>query len=455
MSSGRAARALAFLAVAIVLGVLVGIMQPDVATIVLIAVAPVALLLGLRYPEYALVAYLFAGSFKAVIPIPIDLTVLLALVVIVVALVRISRQGMPTIEWPMWTFLALTVLVVGGVVYGGMTSYGVIKASRFATLGLVAFLGTVASVRDEESVVRFADATLLIGSLMSAYAALSGGNPLEYGRFTAFGSNTIALGRAAALSLAAGAVRSIWRPKILPVMAPVMLLSIWALVGSGSRGPAVATVLALAVLVIVRTTQKGTSRWVPVVVGLASAGGAAYLWQSAPQAAITRFTGVASGVLGTSIETRLQLIATAAQVIRDHPLAGVGTGAFSRYTNLAVYPHNMLLELWSENGILAVVMILIVLVTALVRGGRCMRRHPGIASDFLMIALITSITNAMVSGDLNDNRVLYAIVAMVLAQRQWWSSRSESGTTEDDTERIDESRANAPTDGSQSGAGDR
>jgi hypothetical protein len=74
------------------------------------------------------------------------------------------------------------------------------------------------------------------------------------------------------------------------------------------------------------------------------------------------------------------------------------------------YPHNMFLEVLFELGVIGVVLLGAVLGYAAVNLYRDWRAHGGASHAILAVLFIYMMANVMVSGDLNENRYLFAIV---------------------------------------------
>jgi O-antigen ligase len=117
---------------------------------------------------------------------------------------------------------------------------------------------------------------------------------------------------------------------------------------------------------------------------------------------------------------RISLAREAWGVFTAHPLTGVGVGGFNLAIGRAdsargVYPHNILLELASELGLAGVGAFLLLVVLALRQVGLAMKR-----GRFALVMLVLTITgyclaNAMFSGDLNDNRILFMALGLCFA----------------------------------------
>jgi O-antigen ligase len=87
----------------------------------------------------------------------------------------------------------------------------------------------------------------------------------------------------------------------------------------------------------------------------------------------------------------------------------VGVGGFDRYAPLELhYPHNLLLEVGSELGWIPLFSLVVLLTWSVIVVVRILRREYAWHTLFLSLVFMSALMNAMVSGDLNDNRVLYA-----------------------------------------------
>lgn len=76
---------------------------------------------------------------------------------------------------------------------------------------------------------------------------------------------------------------------------------------------------------------------------------------------------VISDEKGSTVSKRLSAYQTAARLAVEHPLLGVGTGGFTAHHYLA-YPHNIILEVASENGLIGLMMLLSLVLSAIYFG---------------------------------------------------------------------------------------
>jgi O-antigen ligase len=161
-----------------------------------------------------------------------------------------------------------------------------------------------------------------------------------------------------------------------------------AMLATFSRGGLLGGALALAVVVVGAWWKRGTlgvARWRVVLI---TAVGIAAL---APAVAVI----LARGTEGDQISavSRLDDWRTAAAMIRDHPLLGVGKGNYLELARLynpwaLAYPvHNVFLLSWAETGLAGFAAFVLLLVGAFRAAARLLRARAGYEAAFGLAAL--------------------------------------------------------------------
>jgi O-antigen ligase len=118
----------------------------------------------------------------------------------------------------------------------------------------------------------------------------------------------------------------------------------------------------------------------------------------------------------TSAAARVQLFQFAVEMFEKRPLIGAGTGGFETLSPAALgpvadaYPHNAILQVAAELGLLGLVPFLGVVLIGLVRP--LPGRYPGFAIRALFLFFLL---NAMVSGDIFADRETLGILLLILA----------------------------------------
>jgi len=117
---------------------------------------------------------------------------------------------------------------------------------------------------------------------------------------------------------------------------------------------------------------------------------------------------------GMSVNPRVKYIEESIRYMSDRPFFGYGIGSYSYITtgiDQRGYPHNIILEVWFELGIIGLFALLFFLVgffIKLIRDGQAIQ----------WILYLYVLLNALKSSGLTDLRILFGILAMVaLMQR--------------------------------------
>lgn len=249
--------------------------------------------------------------------------------------------------------------------------------------------------------------TIVLGLAVLATAAIGVNGRL--------GNNTIATGRAlgAALVVLVLLILTAPRRKIAHSLVYGALAAglATALLATGSRGPVLTA--ALVVLMLgAKLASKGRAMRAALALGAIFLG--YQLLQTADDQGASRVASTLSGEIDGT-ETRRPRWLDALHAIADHPL-GVGWGNFRNVTDVGTgerqYPHNLLLEIYVEAGWVTGTVFLIALITCLVVLWKW--SHDRIDLALLSLALFLFM-NAMVSGDINDNRPMWVLFGMCLA----------------------------------------
>lgn len=191
------------------------------------------------------------------------------------------------------------------------------------------------------------------------------------------------------------------------------------LVAVGSRGPFLGILVGIIGVLVLSPVLK-RRRFAGVFWSVALAGTA--FWWATQQSfyGSDRAFAWLSGERDRSTAAREYMWDFSWQNIAWEPV-GLGWGDFANLpavagTNLS-YPHNLFLEVFYEAGWIAGIALLVFVVASLVR--MWLRSHePPIAVLFAL--LLFTLVNAMVSGDINDNRLMWLLLscAWVLPTRE-------------------------------------
>lgn len=361
---------------------------------------------------------LYAGYFKAnpfLSWVPVDLTTLgaaLTLAGIVTVLIR------STVPRGTGVVLALWATFVPAAILHADNAYGASKSLHLFTLTLLAALGPLYLLQSERRQETWVLMQIGLGCVLATGAALSPAPAPADGavyRLSLDGSNAIGAGRAAGVAVVGCLVLVIagHRRRLLflllgaAVTVPMFL--------SGSRGPVLSAAAAVAVVAVLAPASS-TRRFVRIII-VAVGGTLAWLWlRGDTTGPIGRISStLTGGDQSASSQVRLLLWRYTSAHISGH-FWGTGWGALQDVSGFRllsgdglVYPHNVLLEVTGEAGWIAGAAVIWFLVSGLLRL-RAAATGPYPAA-LLGIAVFFSV-NAMVSGDVNDNRLMWASVAI-------------------------------------------
>lgn len=156
-----------------------------------------------------------------------------------------------------------------------------------------------------------------------------------------------------------------------------------------------------------------------VVVSVIAAGLARVAWAQASPVAQDRIRSLISGDRGASVSEREFMWSRSWEIAQDHLGWGLGWANLDR-GELVVdqYPHNLFLEVLAEAGLLALGLLAALLVVGAVRATRA--RAADASALPLLGLLVFATANAMVSGDVTDNRLVFVIAAAC------WTLRSSA-----------------------------
>lgn len=354
----------------------------------------------------------FAGLLKTeLFWLPLDLTVLAATAVTLsVGWFVLTNQFHVRLPLP-------ALLVIGtclpATLYVATTSEALVKrAGLLITILVVIGCGTlVRTYRRQQLWTLF--------HLAAGVALVGTGSLNEVGRLSGTGT-TVAAGRASGVAVVvllclalSGGVR---RPLMILACLGITTWLVLGLISTGSRGPVFACAAAT---LLVAVFAPGRGRYVRILAGIGAFGTGWLTLSEATGIGATRITNYVGGKYGLT-GARGGLWEPTLGAIPAHPF-GVGWGEFWHVlpagalldSGYRQYPHNVLLEVTIEVGWLAGATVAAFIIASLVKL-RQGADHP-CGAVLLGIAIFT-VLNAMVSGDVNDNRVMWAALTVAWVQ---------------------------------------
>lgn len=360
--------------------------------------------------------FVFAGYFKAdprLDWVRVDVTLLLGFLVAMTCIFSLSRANL-LISRRAVEVAGLFALLAIPMLWAPPTSeYGVVKVARLFSITFLAILAPIILIRRPKDALSFINAFLIVGLILAFDALITGRTASEYegAQLVASGSGPIALGRAAGQALVITVIAMATRSMNVVLGTAFAVVLAMALISSGSRGPLLAAAIAaIAVSIFSKTRERPL--WIRRLAAAAIVLAVAmFVFSAAPKLARERIDYLVSGELGTSERARLSLYDLSLEIIAQNP-QGVGWGGFADYHNIHIYSHNLLLEVAVEAG-LGVAILFAIWIVRMIRLARA--NASGRAGQTLFALTIFFFINAMVSGDINDNRPLFTAFGGVLA----------------------------------------
>jgi hypothetical protein len=341
--------------------------------------------------------------------LPFDLTLAFALLTAAAVGWRILTCGLPR---EAHAVILAFALLVPPVLWSAMTEYGDNKVGRLFSFTFLAVLAPVVIIRDSTDVRRHLWAFTGFCGVVVVTALIDPrlSSPYEGAPLDTQSVDTIGLGSAAGHVMVVIALGLIWKcvPRVAIVAAGA---AVYVLLESGSRGPlfsAIGAVLVGSLLTRVRPDYRRVVAFLALLFA-----GLLVAYNAAPLYSQRRIVGLLEGDTSGSVDGRIRLYQDALGSILRHPF-GIGWGGFEGITWGGYrYPHDMVLELLTEAGVVFGALFLGWVCLRVLRAHRITEDYTGAAVFAVMIFWLGE---ALVSGDINDNRVfLYALGIAIAA----------------------------------------
>jgi O-antigen ligase len=372
----------------------------------------------LAYPEIALALYVVVGDVKGddrvAALLPFDWTIALGAVLVAGIILNVLRAKRVA-RMPSAYFLlgALAVWMAVSLTYTPVFDAGLEKLGRFLTVTGIVIVAPFFVLSAPRAMKRFFVAFGVAAFAICAYALFGLGSD---DRLVSPSDNTIGLGH-----VACALVMLIWFAAIPRDRWPFRLLfyvlfavPAIALIGSGSRGSAIAC--ALAILLSMYFCRE---RIVDFIL-ISLCGLLAIPLLRIPQSSLDYLaTLLKSGSVNALLDFRSDLLGYGWQLLQRHPLIGAGIDGFQYSSvNPGVYkwPHNIFLEVACELGIPAVLVMGAFFWSAAKESIRQLRRSaitcgtvPQLAAAWMLLGIV----NGLNTGDINSDRTTWLFASIV------------------------------------------
>lgn len=382
-------------------------------------------------PAWCLALFVFAGYYKAADSLqfmPIDLTLLFAAGTAVFCCLEVWRSRM--LGFGVVPMLAVFLALAVGLHWpGALDSYATQKELRLFSITALSAFAPLVLLRSDARRRAFAYTVCLLGLVMAGMAAFETAMQGLAPRATVFNANPILLARASGFAALVLCLLYWQRRFNVWLFAPAVLIALVGLLASGTKAPLLGlllTAFAFAPLVLLSGGSQRRILGTLAVGCVGLAGALAYLAWTGERVA-RRIVAPLAGNWGASDDSRPALWSQALELIPMHPF-GIGWGHFNEWVQvfdggrLLRHPHNVALEIAVEAGWLAGAAFVALLVFSIYRGLRALYRartttDNAVSADLLLVlaGLMYWLICAAFSGDVNDNRPLWALFGMVLA----------------------------------------
>jgi hypothetical protein len=316
--------------------------------------------------------------------------------------------------------IALAVLMLARLPASADYAYGLNKIELFLLIGVVPYIvGVVVGFvrRDLELFFRVYVVMAVAAAVYNAFLIATGGADKQFSdRYSVDASvDVIGLGRTmgeVSLILLFLLVRAttVWqRVLICLALAPVAI----TFVSSGSRGPVIGLAVALPSVLLWRAASPVVARrlaWSLVAVGALAVTAVVAL---VPPEATQRSLSIFQTTHEQGDTSRIILWGEAITAFSSnltHTLVGIGTGGYAALsTTGASYPHNIVLEVGSELGVIGLLALAAFVISVFVRLLGLLARGGESAgwSGLLLTLFVFSLVNAQFSGDIPYNSGLW------------------------------------------------
>lgn len=321
------------------------------------------------------------------------------------------------------SYLGLSVVLAVGIIYSRAPTYGankvVLVSSYFWLLGTVIY-----NLVDKLSVGRAFLSGLFVGGLiLVGVTAMEFGNPIQTfqraSRFfrLRFGDegNPIMLARHLALAITTVIIYVALRRKWIDLLwsTPLILLTFAYLVSTGSKGPLLGLILSCVITAMLFikgiVARLSLTLCIMAIVLVIVIGGLELL----PKAFVEeRFTEKVQN-LSLRLPAYTEVVRTLLRSDATSLLVGHGTGDYGYFAlghDGRAYPHNVVLEVAYENGMIGVAQLIAALsyplVTVFRRTKRPLEHSHRVLLAGLSAIYISSVINAQFTGDLGANLLI-------------------------------------------------
>ncbi|MFS0892100.1 O-antigen ligase family protein [Peribacillus frigoritolerans] len=383
--------------------------------------------------ELFFVLFLTSGAFKESLEMGFDVAPLFLGCTLLSILYRINLDRIIKRKYvlPIFLFFLLLLVILLSLVYSDSLINSKVKIIKFILLTMPAFLIPFFLIKNSaEALNKFylficgIAAVLsvialynyfIVSSAAFGFVGFNEGNYLGLGRIT---------GMALIILITNFLLGNISKGfKVISLISLIIIMT--TLFIAGSRMPLIASIIIIAYLIITSIKinkgiiylRKGTKLLFSLV--LITSFFVAYLARKGfLDTIIYRMSVLFSEDGGASANERVLRYGSALNQWLDNPLFGNGIGSFGINYNgidMRAYPHNIFLEFLSELGILGFVIFITLIIIGLIHSYNAFKSNKELNNLNLttVSVFVFLLINASISGDINDNRMLFTFISLL------------------------------------------
>jgi O-antigen ligase len=378
--------------------------------------------------EFFFVLFLFAGSFKSLLSfIPLDATVIFMLISVALAIYRALLNGINIKSINVLIIYIIFIsYVLFSLIYTSDFQYGLDKALRFSILTTWGFIGVLLIVNKEEAIIKFYKSIIIFALFLSLLAIPKFLTQEGYSMVSVAGSNYLSLAKIVSL----GSIILIClfffnkqRKKLIPFL--FFICFVFVLFISGARMPLISFILLIPIIMMLKVKiqngkiiyHKGVKYFTFIILlGLALL--VPFYQMGYFKGIIFRLSSLSLINSDASSLERLDRYASSYRLWVDNIIFGGGIGSFNNFYQSGVYgeyPHNIFLEVLSELGLFGFITLLVLILLSILNCFYFSKINT-LNRKYFMVNLVCFIylfLNANVSGDINDNKILFAFLALL------------------------------------------
>lgn len=342
---------------------------------------------------------------KFIFDLPVTSLLFIPVIIHVIVLLNNERTRESKLNWSLIFFLCCFISYVYlSLFWTGNIDYGYKKTAIFGIQAFLPAMILLTAKKYDYSAKHISIALQFIAIITCLQLILFGIYDIQYpGRMTLPGTNPIWLSRIAALAIAASILNFILFPKIRSyiISGIVVGASAYVIVATGSRGPVMALIVAIICgIVLSSLSKKNFGRFakniiisIIVIVALLIP---SFIFPDLPTRYVDILKDSSTITFDTNIINRLESFQRAIAVFFEAPVIGSGAGGYSNFDR--DYPHNLILEVLAEWGIIGMILfsgVIIFLLKGIALHGKY--------AMFNVTLFISAFAFALVSGDLSSN----------------------------------------------------